>query len=58
MCPGIYNDSRVERTTRGARLRDVGFNPFRTRQRNLADYVMVVSALVVLAALVIWALVG
>lgn len=36
----------------------MGFNPFRTRQRNLADYVMVASALVVLAALVIWALVG
>jgi hypothetical protein len=36
----------------------VGFNPFRQTRRSPADYVMVAAALVVCAALVIWALVG
>jgi hypothetical protein len=36
----------------------VGFNPFRPRRRTPADYVMVAAALVVCAALVIWALAG
>jgi hypothetical protein len=37
---------------------EVGFNPFRPRRRTPADYVMVAAALVVCAALVIWALAG
>jgi hypothetical protein len=36
----------------------VGFNPFRQTRRSPADYVMVAAALVVCAALVIWALAG
>jgi hypothetical protein len=36
----------------------VGFNPFRPSRRSPADYVMVAAALVVCAALVIWALAG
>jgi hypothetical protein len=36
----------------------VGFNPFRQRRRSAADYVMVAAALVVCAALVLWALLG
>jgi hypothetical protein len=36
----------------------VGFNPFRQTRRSPADYVMVGAALIVCAALVIWALVG
>jgi hypothetical protein len=36
----------------------VGFNPFRQTRRSPADYVMVAVALVLCAALVIWALAG
>ncbi|HET6664741.1 MAG TPA: hypothetical protein VFG94_10805 [Acidimicrobiales bacterium] len=36
----------------------VGFNPFHPSRRSPADYVMVAAALVVCAALVIWALAG
>lgn len=36
----------------------VGFNPFRRTRRSPADYVIVAAALVVCAALVIWALAG
>jgi hypothetical protein len=36
----------------------VGFNPFRPQHRSIADYVMVVGAVVVCAALVLWALLG
>jgi len=36
----------------------VGFNPFRQTRRSSADYVIVAAALVVCAALVIWALAG
>jgi hypothetical protein len=33
----------------------VGFNPFRQARRSNADYVMLVAALVVCGALVVWA---
>lgn len=36
----------------------VGFNPFRPQRRSPADYVMVVAALVICAALVLWAFFG
>lgn len=36
----------------------MGMNPFRPHQRSLADYVMVVAALVVCTALVAWAFLG
>jgi hypothetical protein len=36
----------------------MGFNPFRQQRRSNADYLMVAAALVVCAALVIWALLG
>jgi hypothetical protein len=36
----------------------VGFNPFGSRQRSLADYAMVVAAMLVVIALVLWALLG
>jgi hypothetical protein len=42
----------------GHETEPVGFNPFRPSRRSPADYVMVAAALVVCAALVIWALAG
>jgi hypothetical protein len=36
----------------------MGFNPHRMHRRSPADYVMVIGAFVVVAALVAWALVG
>lgn len=36
----------------------MGFNPFHQQRRSNADYLMVVAALVVCAALVVWALFG
>jgi hypothetical protein len=36
----------------------VGFNPFHQQRRSNADYVMVVAALAVCLALVLWALLG
>jgi len=36
----------------------MGMNPFRPHRRSAADYVMVVAALLVLAALVLWAVYG
>jgi len=36
----------------------MGMNPFRPHRRSAADYVMVVAALLVLAALVLWAIYG
>ena len=36
----------------------MGFNPHRPQKRRPSDYVMVVAALVVCAALVAWALFG
>jgi hypothetical protein len=42
----------------GADTAGVGFNPFRSRRRSAADYAMVAAALVVCAALVVWALLG
>jgi hypothetical protein len=36
----------------------MGFNPFRQQRRVVADYAMVVGALVVVAALVLWAVFG
>jgi hypothetical protein len=36
----------------------VGLNPFRQHNRSVADYVMVAAALVVCAALVLWAALG
>ena len=36
----------------------MGFNPFRQQRRSNADYLMVAAALVVCAALVLWALLG
>lgn len=47
----------AETVPRGKAL-DVGFNPFRPRRRSAADYLMVASALVICAALVLWALLG
>ena len=37
---------------------DVGFNPFQQRRRSTADYVMVAAAVVICAALVVWAAFG
>lgn len=39
-------------------LAPMGFNPFRAKRRTFADYAMVVGALVVLIALVLWAIFG
>jgi hypothetical protein len=36
----------------------VGFNPFRTRVEHRGDLAIVAVALVVIAALVVWAIVG
>jgi hypothetical protein len=36
----------------------MGLNPFRQHRRTAADYVMVVGAVVVCVALVLWALLG
>jgi hypothetical protein len=36
----------------------VGLNPFRPQRRSIADYLMVVGAIVVCAALVLWAFLG
>jgi hypothetical protein len=36
----------------------MGFNPFRPQRRSFADYAMVVGALLVLLALVLWAILG
>jgi hypothetical protein len=36
----------------------MGFNPFRPQRRSAADYAMVVAALVIVAALVLWAFFG
>jgi hypothetical protein len=36
----------------------VGFNPFRAQARRSTDYVIVAVAMVVIAALVLWALFG
>ena len=44
-----------------ARSRDtgpVGLNPFRPRQRSIADYLMVAGAVVVCVALLVWAAFG
>jgi hypothetical protein len=40
----------------GTIIRDVGFNPFRQQRRRGSDYVMVVAAFAVVAALLVWAL--
>lgn len=39
-------------------LAGVGLNPFRPQQRSVADYLMVAGAIVVCAALVLWAFLG
>jgi hypothetical protein len=36
----------------------VGLNPFRPQHRSIADYLMVAGAIVVCAALVLWAFLG
>jgi hypothetical protein len=36
----------------------MGLNPFRQQRRSPADYLMVVGAVVVCVALVLWALLG
>jgi hypothetical protein len=36
----------------------MGFNPHRVHRRSAADYFMVAGAFIVVAALVVWALVG
>jgi hypothetical protein len=36
----------------------VGFNPFQQRRRSPADYVMVAAAVLICAALVVWAAMG
>jgi hypothetical protein len=36
----------------------MGFNPFARHRRSTADYVMVAAAFAVIAALVVWALLG
>jgi hypothetical protein len=36
----------------------VGFNPFRQHRRSPVDIVMVVAAFAIMAALVLWALLG
>ncbi len=38
------------------RLGAVGFNPYRQQQRRTSDYVMVAAAVLVVAALLAWAL--
>jgi hypothetical protein len=39
-------------------LAPVGLNPFRPRQRSIADYLMVAGAVVVCVALLVWAAFG
>ena len=39
-------------------LGQMGFNPHRKQQRSPADYVMVIGALIVCAALLAWAFLG
>lgn len=41
-----------------AMLADVGLNPFRQQRRSPADLVMVAGAVLVCAALVLWAFLG
>jgi hypothetical protein len=36
----------------------VGFNPFRQQQRRSTDYVFVAAAVLVVAALLVWATLG
>lgn len=48
----------AERPLPAAILAGVGLNPFRPQQRSVADYLMVVGAVVVCAALVLWAFLG
>jgi hypothetical protein len=36
----------------------MGFNPFRPQRRSNADYVMVAAAMLIVAALLVWALLG
>ena len=36
----------------------MGFNPFRQHRRSNADYAIVAAAMIVIAALVLWALFG
>jgi hypothetical protein len=36
----------------------MGFNPFRQQRRSTADYAMVIAALVVVALLIVWAVLG
>jgi hypothetical protein len=36
----------------------MGFNPFRPQRRSVADYVMVVAAILLCVALVLWAAFG
>jgi hypothetical protein len=36
----------------------MGFNPFRQHRRSTADYVLVVAAMAVIVALVLWAFFG
>jgi hypothetical protein len=36
----------------------VGLNPFRQHRRSAADYVLVVAAILVVLAMVVWALLG
>ena len=43
-------------TRRPARLRAVGFNPYRQQKRRPSDYVMVAAAVVVVVVLLAWAL--
>jgi hypothetical protein len=48
----------AQRSRPAAILAGVGLNPFRPQQRSVADYLMVLGAIVVCAALVLWAFLG
>ena len=59
----LATHERHRKTSRGisraaAYWAAMGFNPFRQQRRSNADYLMVAGALLVCAALVIWALLG
>jgi hypothetical protein len=50
--------SKVVTHDRCASLAAMGFNPFRQQRTSAFDYLMVAAAVVVCAALVVWAIVG
>ena len=54
---GAFDQQRLEAHARTI-LRRVGFNPYRRFRARPADYVLVVAAVVIALALVVWAFLG